>query len=111
MSRRPTYSALVFFVVAASILLPSVALADGSNTGAFRAATEKGPAIALGASFVAGFLASLTPCVFPMVPITVAIFGATESKSRSRGMALSATFVMGMAALFVPLGIGAALSG
>ena len=67
--------------------------------------------IPLGASFVAGIIASLTPCVFPMVPITVAIFGATESKSRARGMALSGTFVLGIAALFTPLGVGAALSG
>ena len=45
---------------------------------------------------VFGFISALTPCVFPMVPITVAIFGATESPSRLRGAALSATFVLGL---------------
>jgi thioredoxin:protein disulfide reductase len=46
-----------------------------------------------------------------MIPITLSIFGATEAKSRSRGAALSATFVLGIATLFTPMGIIAALSG
>jgi thiol:disulfide interchange protein DsbD len=57
-------------------------------------------------------VASLTPCVFPMVPITVSIFGAGgEAKSRGRGAALSATFALGIAALFTPMGVVSALSG
>ena len=106
------FKALPFLILAALMLLPSLAWADGgSDTGGFAKYAAQGTFIALGASFVAGVVASLTPCVFPMVPITVAIFGATESKSRLRGMALSGTFVLGIAALFTPLGVGAALSG
>jgi thiol:disulfide interchange protein DsbD len=72
---------------------------------------EKNPALAVSMSFGVGVVSSLTPCVFPMVPITVSIFGATEAQSRWRGAALSGTFVLGIATLFVPLGIGAALTG
>lgn len=112
MSSNRRLAALSILAVAALLLVPSLAFAaDGSDSGGFVKWLGKGPVVALGASFVAGFFASLTPCVFPMVPITVAIFGATESQSRSRGMALSGTFVMGIAALFTPLGVGAALSG
>jgi thioredoxin:protein disulfide reductase len=105
-SRAPI--TLAIFV--ALMLLPSLAWADGSETGTFTKYAEKGFAIAAAVSFGAGFLASLTPCVFPMVPITVSIFGATDS-SRGRGMALSATFVLGIAALFTPLGVVSALTG
>jgi thiol:disulfide interchange protein DsbD len=111
MHRRRS-SALVFLVLLALTLVPAVAFAqDGSDTGAFTRYAAKGGLFALGASFVAGIAASLTPCVFPMVPITVALFGATESTSRSRGAALSATFVLGIACLFTPLGMAFAVSG
>lgn len=84
----------------------------GSDTGRFQAILESnGAVVAVLASFVAGLLASLTPCVYPMVPVTVSIFGATEAKSRSRGAALSATFVLGIVALFTPMGVVSALSG
>jgi thiol:disulfide interchange protein DsbD len=96
------------------MLVPLVALADdgGSESGGFAGILAKhGAIVAVLASFGFGFIASLTPCVYPMVPITVSIFGATEAKSRWRGAALSATFVLGIAALFTPMGIVSALSG
>jgi len=95
------------------MLVPAVAWAgEGSETGKFAEILEKhGAFVAVLASFGFGFVASLTPCVYPMVPITVSIFGATEAKSRLRGAALSGTFVLGIAALFTPMGILSALSG
>jgi len=97
----------------ALMLVPALALAgEGSESGGFQDIYAKhGAIVAVLASFGFGFLASLTPCVYPMVPITVSIFGATEAKSRLRGAALSATFVLGIAALFTPMGILSALSG
>jgi len=103
-----------FAAFAAVALLPALAWAQevaGSNTQGFGQAADKGTFFALATSFGAGVAASLTPCVFPMVPITVAIFGATEAKSRTRGALLSATFVFGIACLFTPLGIAFAVSG
>jgi thioredoxin:protein disulfide reductase len=103
---------LLFLVVLAGLmLLPALALADGgSDTQTYEKYAEKGLGLAALVSFGFGVAASLTPCVFPMVPITVSIFGATEAK-RGRGMALSGTFVLGIAALFTPLGVLSALSG
>ncbi len=46
-----------------------------------------------------------------MIIITVSIFGANEAKSRWHAAALSGTFVLGIVALFAPLGVAAAMSG
>ncbi len=109
-NRRRLTQALVVLSV---LLLPALAWAgEGSETGKFQEILEThGAIVAVLASFGFGFVASLTPCVYPMVPITVSIFGATEAKSRLRGAALSATFVLGIAALFTPMGVASALSG
>lgn len=104
---------LFLLTLTVCLLVPAMAFAgEGSETGKFQEIVEKhGKLVAVLASFGFGFVASLTPCVYPMVPITVSIFGATEAKSRLRGAALSATFVLGIAALFTPMGIASALSG
>ncbi len=62
-------------------------------------------------AFGSGFVTSLTPCVYPVIGITVAIFGAMESKSRLQAFALSATFVAGLATMYTALGIVAGLTG
>jgi thiol:disulfide interchange protein DsbD len=60
--------------------------------------------------FGAGLLASLTPCVYPMIPITMAIIGA-KGGGRARGLALSAALVLGMATTYTALGVLAARTG
>src|SRR5262249_18854119 len=54
---------------------------------------------------------SMTPCVWPMIPITVSIFGATEAKSRGRAVGLSGTFVLGLATFFATIGFLVGLTG
>lgn len=66
---------------------------------------------AVGLIFVAGLATSLTPCVYPMIAITVSVFGARQAPSRIRAAWLSTAFVLGIAALFTPLGIISALTG
>ncbi|QQR88524.1 MAG: thioredoxin family protein [Myxococcales bacterium] len=61
--------------------------------------------------FAAGLATSLTPCVYPMITITVGVFGAKQAESRLQGALLSTSFVFGIVALFTPLGLVAALSG
>ena len=62
-------------------------------------------------AFGGGVLTSLTPCVYPLIPITVSIFGAREASSRRHAMALSALYVLGIAIMYSALGVGAALTG
>ena len=63
------------------------------------------------AAYLGGVLASFTPCVYPVIPITVAYIGARSSASRSKGFLLSIIYVLGMAAVYTALGGFAALTG
>ncbi len=89
---------------------PALAFA-GPATGAFGEAVAKGPLTAGVAAFVSGVLVGLTPCVYPMIAVTVSVFGAREARSRWEGAGLSAAFVLGIVAMFVPLGVAVGLSG
>jgi thioredoxin:protein disulfide reductase len=51
-----------------------------------------------------GFLTALTPCVYPMIPITVSIFGARAGVPRGRALALATAYVLGIATMFGTLG-------
>jgi thiol:disulfide interchange protein DsbD len=78
---------------------------------AFTQALARGPVYAALAALVGGLLVSLTPCVYPMIAITVSVFGARQAKGRWEGALLSLSFVLGMVAMFVPIGVLAGLSG
>lgn len=66
---------------------------------------------ALAIIFAAGLATALTPCVYPMIAITVSVFGARQARSRAQGALLSLAFVLGIAALFTPLGVISAMTG
>jgi len=69
------------------------------------------PFLAILLSFVGGILASFTPCVYPMLPITVAFVGARAQGSKWRGFILSTFYVFGLAVVYSSLGAFAALTG
>jgi thiol:disulfide interchange protein DsbD len=101
-------------LAAVAMLIPSAARAEDNKT-MFDAALGLGPILgplaAGGVAFAFGLLTCVTPCVFPMITITVSIFGAREAKSRRQAMLLSTCFVLGIVALFTPMFVAAALSG
>ena len=67
---------------------------------------------AVGVFFLAGVLLSLTPCVLPMLPILSSIIvGQGTRVSRSRGLALAASYSLGMATVYTTLGVAAGLAG
>lgn len=70
-----------------------------------------GSALAIAAAFAGGLLTSLTPCVYPLIPITVSVFGARKAGSRAQAMLLSGLYVLGIAITYSALGVGAALTG
>lgn len=65
---------------------------------------------ALGIAFLGGLLISGTPCVYPMIPITISVIGAQAASSRWRGFFLSLVYVGGITLVYSLLGIVAALS-
>ena len=74
------------------------------------ALAEGGVLLALGLMFIGGLLTSMTPCVYPLIPLTVAFFGASRT-SALRGFLLSLVFVLGMATMYSILGVSAAATG
>ena len=58
-----------------------------------------------------GFLMSLTPCIYPMIPVTIGILQAQGGKSVIYNFFLSLSYSFGIAMTFATLGLVAAFSG
>lgn len=75
------------------------------------------PLLAYPAVFAGGVLTSLTPCIYPMIPITAAVVGAADAGSsaparpRGRVWALTLSYVFGLALSYAALGLVAGISG
>jgi thiol:disulfide interchange protein DsbD len=67
--------------------------------------------LAYPAAFAGGVLASLTPCTYPLIPVTVAFIGSRTASTRKMGLLLSMSYATGIAAVYALLGGVAALSG
>src|SRR5437899_2982894 len=71
------------------------------------------PLVALPLLFGAGVLVSWTPCIWPMIPITVGIVSgrAGSGTSRRRMIGLTLTYVLGLALFYALMGLIAGLTG
>jgi thiol:disulfide interchange protein DsbD len=73
------------------------------------------PQLALPLVFLGGVLTSLTPCIYPMIPITVSLVGGQSvggaPRTRWHALALTLTYVVGLALVYAGLGLFAGLSG
>ncbi|HWV57583.1 MAG TPA: cytochrome c biogenesis protein CcdA [Longimicrobiales bacterium] len=72
------------------------------------------PVVAIAVLFGAGVLTSLTPCIYPMIPITAGIIGGAageERPGRARIAALTLTYVLGLALLYALVGLLAGMTG
>ncbi len=61
--------------------------------------------------FALGFLTSLTPCVYPVIPIIMGYIGSQAKGSKLKGFYLSVFFVLGLGLVYSMLGVLAAASG
>lgn len=66
--------------------------------------------LVLFASFAAGMLASFTPCIYPMIPITVGIITAQRSGSMLMNFFLALSYGVGIASVYAALGYLSATS-
>ncbi len=62
-------------------------------------------------SFILGLLLSLTPCIYPMIPITIGIMQAQKSSSLWHNFLLSLSYALGISSTFATLGLFAAFTG
>jgi thiol:disulfide interchange protein DsbD len=96
-------------IALAVFLIPGVASAACDPFNAYQ---QKGWAWMYLASFGFGFQTSLTPCVYPMIPITLGIFGARgKDVSRGKALLLATAYVVGMGVTYSTLGVIIALIG
>src|SRR6478672_894083 len=58
---------------------------------------------------VTGALSLLTPCVFPMLPITVAYFNGNSDRSKAHALRHASLFAAGIIVTFTALGLGLAI--
>jgi cytochrome c-type biogenesis protein len=86
------------------------------NFSGLTAHLSDNPALALVLLFAGGVLTSLTPCIYPMIPITAAIVGGgqagvTSGVGRFRPVTLSLVYALGLSIVYASLGLFAGMSG
>ncbi|MYN40568.1 protein-disulfide reductase DsbD [Duganella sp. FT109W] len=88
-------------------------VAPVNDAGHLEAALKSGKLLVILPLFaLLGLGLSFTPCVLPMVPILSSIIvGEGENTTRSRALALSVTYALGMALVYTALGVAAGLAG
>jgi len=81
--------------------------------GGLSEALASRPVLALATMFGAGVLTSMTPCVYPMIPITASVITGTAQAGQGRGrtVGLTLTYVTGVATFYAVLGLIAGLTG
>ena len=74
---------------------------------------DHSPLVAVATLFGAGVLTSLTPCVYPLIPITIGVISGTAGKDapKVRTVLLTLTYVFGLALFYALLGLLAGLTG
>lgn len=89
----------------------SAAAAAGASQDFEKLIERRGILVVLVLLFLGGLALNLTPCVYPVIPLTVSFFGGQAQGERRRGFALAMLYVLGMATMYSALGVAAALSG
>lgn len=89
------------------LALPTLLSSDLTGALAHR------PLVAVAALFGAGLVTSLTPCIYPMIPITVGVIAgsAGATASRRRTATLTVAYIVGLAFFYALLGLVAGLTG
>ena len=83
-----------------------------NDSSSFKKALSKGYLFALLFVFLVGMATSLTPCIYPMIPVTLAVLGAkSHGQKKSKSFALSIVYVLGIAVTYATLGLIAAQTG
>lgn len=93
--------ALIHKVVSA--ISAGILAAQKTISNLFTSTTSLGMQILL--AFFLGILMSFTPCIYPMIPITVGLLGTNQKHSLLRNFSLAFTYTSGLATTFALLGL------
>ncbi|NIA21677.1 MAG: thioredoxin fold domain-containing protein [Anaerolineaceae bacterium] len=83
----------------------------GQDAPALDKALDEGLLWLLPLVFIGGLALNLTPCVFPVIPVTMGFFVSQGEHRLGRTLPLALLYVLGMAVVFTVLGSAAALAG
>ena len=72
---------------------------------------ERGFFLAFLGIFLIGLALNLTPCVYPMLSVTVSLFGSQEETHTWRSFGRAGLYVLGIATMYSALGVAAAFTG
>jgi thiol:disulfide interchange protein DsbD len=85
--------------------------AAGASVDFARQLERRGLPVVLVLLFLGGLALNLTPCVYPVIPLTLSYFAGQGEGRGGRVFSLAAVYVLGMASMYSALGVAAALSG
>jgi thiol:disulfide interchange protein len=88
----------------AAVTSPAVAASSTENVSDETPATEHGLWAIFFIAFLSGFAALLTPCVFPMIPMTVSFF-TKQSKNKATGIRNAIIYGISIIVIYVVLGL------
>jgi len=88
---------------------PSAPVVLGGEQDVKRA-RDNGLASFLALAITVGFASLLTPCVFPMIPITVSYFTKTSAETKGKGIAQAGVYALAIIATFTLLGVVVAVA-
>lgn len=97
-----------------SVVAPDDSIEKQISSEFVRDVWSRGWLFALLLIMLGGFLVSLTPCVYPMIPITIAVIGASRTGKQAKTGAsfwLALLYVLGMALPYMILGVSVSLLG
>ncbi len=95
--------------VAPAVAPAASAATDGGS--AFDKAQQQGFFALVLLCFLAGIGVSFTPCVLPMVPITMGMIGARGASSKLESLTFTSAYVLGLAFVYTALGVFAGVTG
>lgn len=72
---------------------------------------ERGILLGIILIFLGGLALNLTPCIYPLIPITISYFGAQVSGNKFQSIMMGVFYALGMAVTYSSLGLFAALTG
>jgi thiol:disulfide interchange protein DsbD len=90
---------------------PTVASSTELQNDFADAFRNKGSVLAYLAIFLVGLALNLTPCVYPMLSVTVSLFGTQTETHATRVFVKAIVYVLGIATMYSTLGVSAALGG
>ncbi len=84
---------------------------EGNNKSVTEMVEKRGILLSLLIIFLGGLALNLTPCIYPLIPITISFFGGQAEGKGTKAFGLSLLYVLGISITYSVLGVIAALTG